>query len=101
MADRKITAMHRKYGKNTAHRCEDCQNLCIHVTTSHTRYKCMAYGVSFSSATDWAKRWTACGLCGKPLEADNVPLIKRLTSTKQQEKPIDGQMTFLETEEER
>lgn len=101
MADRKITAMHREYGKDIAHRCADCQNLCIHVTTSHTRYKCMAYGVSFSSVTDWAKKWAACGLCGKPLPADHVPLIKRLTSTKQQEKPIDGQITFLGTEEQR
>jgi hypothetical protein len=37
---------------------------------------------------------------GEPLDADHVPLIKRLTSTKQQEKPLDGQMTFLETEKE-
>ena len=101
MADLKITAMHREYGENTAHRCADCPNLCIHATTSHTRYKCMAYGASASAATDWTKRWTACGLYGKPLPADNVPLINRLTSTKQQEKPIDGQMTFLETEEEK
>lgn len=95
MADRKIAAMHREYGQDAAHRCADCPNLCIHATTSHTRYKCMAYGVSFSSVTDWAKKWAACGLYGKPLEADHVPLIKRLTRTKQQEKPIDGQMTFL------
>lgn len=101
MADRKITAMHREYGKDIAHKCADCSNLCIYVTSSHTLYKCMAYGASASAATDWAKRWTACGLCGKPLETDHVPLIKRLTSTKQQEKPIDGQMTFLETEEEK
>lgn len=100
IADRKITAMHREYGENTAHRCMNCQNFCIHATTSRTRYKCMAYGMSASAATDWAKRWTACGLYGKPIVADHVPLIKRLTSTKRQEEPIDGQMTFLETEEE-
>ena len=62
MTDRKITAMHREYGKDIAHKCADCSNLCIHVTTSHTLYKCMAYGVSASAATDWTKRWTACGL---------------------------------------
>ena len=97
MTDRKITAMHREYGKDIAHRCADCPNLCIHVTTSHT---CMAYGVSASAVTDWAKRWTACGLYGKPLPADHVPLIKHITKTKKQEKPLDWQMTFLETEEE-
>ena len=99
MAYRKIDAMHREYGQDAAHKCADCLNLCIYVTSNHTQYKCMAYGASASAATDWAKRWTACGLYGKPLPAEHVPLIKRLTSTKQQEKPIDGQMTFLETEE--
>lgn len=97
MANRKIDAMHREYGTDCAHKCADCPNLCIHMT-SKRRYKCEAYGKSSSAATDWTKKWAACGLYGKPLEADHVPLIKRLTSTKQQEKPIDGQMTFLEEE---
>lgn len=100
MADRKITAMHREYGKDIAHKCADCSNICIYVTSSHTQYKCMAYGVSASAATDWAKRWTACLLYGKPLPADHVQLMKRLPRSKQQEKPLDWQMTFLETEEE-
>lgn len=100
MANRKIVAMHREYGKDAAHRCADCSNLCIYATSSYTRYKCKAYGDSCSSATDWAKRWTACGLYGKPLPADHVPLIKRLPRAKRQEKPIDGQIGFFEPEEE-
>ena len=98
MAGRKIAAMHREYGKDTAHKCVNCQNFCIYATKSRMLYKCMAYGVSASAATDWAKRWTACGLYGKTLAIDCVPLIKRLTSTKQQEKPIDGQIGFFEEE---
>lgn len=98
MADRKIAAMHREYGKDIAHRCADCPNLCIHATTSHTLYKCIAYGVSASAATDWRKRWTACGLYGKTLAIDCVPLIRRLTRTKRQEEPLDGQIGFLEEE---
>lgn len=96
MAGRKITAMHREYGKDTAHKCVNCQNFCIHATTSRTRYKCMAYGVSASAATDWAKRWIACGLYGKTLAIDCVPLIKRLTRTKKQEEPLDGQISMWE-----
>lgn len=98
MADRKIAAMHRKYGKDCAHKCVNCQNFRIYATKSRMLYKCMAYGVSASAATDWAKRWTACGLYGKTLAIDCVPLIRRLTNTKRQEKPIDGQMGFLEEE---
>ena len=97
MANRKIDAMHREYRTDCAHKCADCTNLCVY-TANKTWYKCAAYGTSSSAATDWTKKWAACGLYGKPLEADHVPLIKRLTSTKQQEKPIDGQMTFLEEE---
>lgn len=98
MADRKIMAMHREYGKDIAHKCADCSNLCIYVTSSHTLYKCMAYGASASAATDWAKRWTACGLYGKTLPIDCFPLIRRLTRTKRQKKPIDGQIGFFEEE---
>lgn len=98
MADRKITAMHRVYGQDDAHKCAGCPNLCIYVTPSHTLYKCMAYGVSASAATDWAKRWAACGLYGKPLAADHVPLIKRLKPARRQEEPLDGQIGFFEEE---
>lgn len=99
MVNRKIVAMHREYGKDCAHKCADCPNLCIYATSSHTRYKCKAYGDSCSSATDWAKRWTACGLYAKPIAADHIPLMRRLKPAKRQEKPLDGQMGFLETEE--
>lgn len=99
MSDRKIAAMHREYGKDIAHRCADCPNLCIHATTSHTLYKCIAYGVSASAATDWRKRWTACGLYGKTLAIDHVPLMKRLKPARRKEETLDGQMTFFETEE--
>lgn len=100
MANRKIVAMHREYGQDAAHRYADCPTLCIYATSSYTRHKCKAYGDSCSSATDWTKRWTACGLYGKPLPADHVPLMKRLPRAKQQEKPLDGQLGFLEPEEE-
>ena len=97
MAARKIDAMYREYGKDCAHKCADCPNLCIHMT-SKRRYKCEAYGESSSAATDWAKKWAACGLYGKHLPADHVPLIRRLPRAKRQEKPLDGQMGFLEEE---
>lgn len=95
MANRKIDAMHREYGTDCAHKCADCTNLCVY-TANKTWYKCAAYGTSSSAATDWTKKWAACGLYGKPLEADHVPLIRRLPRAKRQEKPLDGQMGFLE-----
>lgn len=98
MADRKITAMHREYGIDNAHKCVNCQNFCIYATKSRMLYKCMAYGVSASAATDWSKRWTACGMYGKPLPDFHVPIMVQLKCTRRQEKPIDGQIGFLEEE---
>lgn len=98
MADRKITAMHRVYGQDDAHKCADCSNLCIYVTSSHTQYKCMAYGVSFSSATDWAKRWTACGMYGHPARKGDTPLFERLKHAKRKAdvELLDGQISMWE-----
>lgn len=99
VTNRKITAMHSEFGENTAHKCKDCPNLRT-INVGKKRYKCAAYGVSFSAASDWAKRWTACGLYGTQFEELHVrPLMERVIPTKRKEEPLDGQMTFLETEE--
>ena len=97
MADRKITAMHREYGKDHAHRCEDCPNLRAD-KASRTRYKCMAYGVSFSAATDWAKSWTACGMYGHPARKGDTPLFERLKHAKRKAdvELLDGQISMWE-----
>lgn len=39
MADRKIAAMHREYGKDCAQKCADCPNLCVYMANK-TWYKC-------------------------------------------------------------
>ena len=97
--NRKITAMHREFGENGAHKCKDCPNLRTFKAGKRRDYKCAAYGISCSQATDWAKRWTACGMYGKQIPADHVPLMKRLKPAKRQEKPLDGQIGFLEESE--
>ncbi len=98
MADRKITAMHREYGQDTAHRCADCSNLCAYATSSCTRYKCAAYGASGSAASDWAKSWTACGMYGHPARKGDTPLFERLKHAKRKAdvEPLDGQISMWE-----
>lgn len=57
----RLTQMYRYYGKIKSKQCRDC----IHLQTlrySQTFFKCAKYGVTRSSATDWRKSWTACGL---------------------------------------
>lgn len=97
MADRKIAAMHREYGKDHAHRCEDCPNLRAD-KASRTWYKCTAYGTSSSAATDWAKSWTACGMYGHPARKGDTPLFERLKHAKRKAdvEPLDGQISMWE-----
>ena len=99
MTDRKITAMHREYGKDCAHKCADCQNLCVYMANK-TCYKCAAYGVSSSAASDWAKSWTACGMYGHPARKGDTPLFERLKHAKRKAdvEPLDGQISMWEEE---
>ena len=66
----KIDAMHRQYGKVEGKKCGDCVNL-IERQYGNKYFKCAVYGMSCSTATDWAKKWTACGMFGKEFNPDN------------------------------
>lgn len=95
MADRKIAAMHKVYGKAHGYKCGGCPNLCGY-TASRTWYKCLAYGNSASEATDWARSWPACGLYGQPVDKGHVPLLERLKRAKRPDnKPIEGQISMF------
>lgn len=67
---KKIEAMHKRYGIAEGHKCKDCCNL-ITRQWGNKYFKCSAYGTSCSTSTDWAKRYPACGLFGKEVEADD------------------------------
>ena len=71
MLYRKIDAMHKRYGVVENHKCKECCNLVTH-TYDKKYFKCTAYGTSSSEATDWAKKWQACGLFNKPVEPNNL-----------------------------
>lgn len=55
-------------------------------------YKCACYGLSASEATDWAQRWTACGLYG--YQAPDVPLLDRIKHAprRKPDAQIEGQI---------
>ena len=96
---RKIEAMYREYGICDGQICGDCCNLSSY-TQSRTWYKCEAYGVSNSEATDWAKRNMACGLFDIPFDKVNrIPLMQKLKHGPSQiiSEPIKGQ-TIMELE---
>ena len=96
MPDRKIAAMHKEYGKAHGYKCGDCPWLYIVQCHGKSWCKCKAYGISASEATDWAKKWPACGLYRCGVYIGHVPLLERLKRAKRPDnKPIEGHISMF------
>jgi len=66
---RKLAYMHMKFGASAQledveppRTCGSCRHLHTFEGNTKCYFKCMQYGVSKSEATDWRKKWAACGL---------------------------------------
>lgn len=90
---RKIDAMHERFGELTDKRCEDCPNLIQGDYRGIHLRKCTIYGATHSEASDWRKKYVACGMYGK--EYSGRPIIELLKCGQRvidRENPIEGQM---------
>ena len=97
MALRKIDLMHRIFGICDGHTCGECSNLVAYSYNRKTYRKCKPYGDTDSEATDWAKRWLACGLFNKPWGDKPIMRLVRPTRTYREEAqriPLDGQLSM-------
>lgn len=95
MAIRKISLMHSQFGKCDGHTCGECSNLVEHRYNKCYR-KCVIYGCTKSEASDWAKRWIACGMVNKAW--NGRPIIEMVKPTKedqQQYEPLEGQISMI------
>lgn len=98
---RKIVLMHKIFGAKEDHTCGECSNFVSEKYKSRVLQKCKAYGLTHSEATDWVKRWTACGLFNE--QYIGVPVIevikgKTVAFSIHFEEPMDGQISFDELE---
>ena len=89
---RKIEAMHSMFGILPEKRCEDCSNLIQGDYHDRHYRKCTVYGATHSEATDWRKKYVACGMfdqvwVGKPI----VETDRRVKSATE---PCEGQITM-------
>lgn len=92
MPDRKIAAMHKTFGKAWGYKCGDRP----HLMRCGRHYKCVAYGLSASAATDWLRSWDACFLYNIPLPAGYVPLLDRIERRRRHDNdPLPGQMDMF------
>jgi hypothetical protein len=92
MTERKIQLMHKMYGQNTAHKCEECCNFVVK-KYSRTYFKCERYSTGASESSDWARRWTACGMFNHPMTDKFKPVVEMIRPDKTN-KPMEGQMTL-------
>ena len=98
MVERKIAAMHKRFGIDDFHQCKECDHLIGGEYRGRRYYKCELYGMTHSVATDWRLRYQACGLFNLEVLGFNgkntvLEVIKH-QSRKQPERPIEGQCTF-------
>lgn len=98
MIERKIDAMHKRFGTYSA-LCKECDHLIgIEYHDKHY-YKCELYGNRCSEATDWRLSYIACGMFNSvPEHYDNwIPVIDQIKRERQGncESPIPGQIDFM------
>lgn len=97
---RKIDEMHRRFGELPGKRCEDCSNLIKGRYHDVYLRKCTVYGATHSEASDWRKKYVACGMFNKEWKgAMIIRTLKHSRMPKSVEQPIDGQLDLLEQEE--
>lgn len=89
---KKIDRMHALFGLDERHKCGECSNLVCEQYRSKILKKCRAYGLTRSQASDWAKRWTACGLFNQEYTGRKVI---ELTDRENLEVPLKGQIDLL------
>lgn len=92
---RKIHLMHRFFGVCEGKTCGDCRSLISVRLGYKCLSKCVVYGVSSSVATDWAKRWTACGMFNQEYTGTEIKrIVRRGSGEKEPEEPMEGQMNY-------
>lgn len=98
MALRKIALMHKFFGICDGHTCGECSDLVEEPYHGKMYRKCKVYGQSNSEATDWAKRYLACGMFNKPYKGPRFVERVKPTRTNQEEAQrieLEGQISLF------
>ena len=96
MLERKIQAMHKRFGTCGAMRCKECSHLIGGAYHGRSYYKCELYGISRSEATDWRISNQACGMFNMEVDMDRwQPILKQiLWQDMKTEQPLEGQLNW-------
>lgn len=96
-ARRKIELMHELFGRSAGHSCGECANLVCSRYRGRILRKCSAYGLTHSEASDWVKRWEACGLFDREYTGTQVIEIAKRRGRHQSDTEVAaGQIGIME-----
>lgn len=91
MALRKNELMYAMFGVREGERCGDCSNL-VERMYDKKYFKCRHYSLSSSEASDWRKKWSACGLFNKEYDGrKGVWFVKHAPRPKDDIPECEGQ----------
>ena len=96
---RKLELMHNQFGRCDGHTCGECSNFVSGRYHDKMLRKCGVYGLTHSEASDWAKRWAACGMFCKEYTGRPVIELVRPTTLKAKGEPLENQISLEETKE--
>lgn len=87
---RKMELMHREFGTTEGKTCGNCSNFVSGKYRDRILRKCTVYGLTHSEASDWAKRWQACGMYGKEWHGGDI--IRLVVPIKEPTLELEGQI---------
>ncbi|MBP5710017.1 MAG: hypothetical protein J6W84_03465 [Bacteroidales bacterium] len=92
MVERKIAAMHKRFGTCGVFRCKECEHLCGGKYHDRQYYKCELYGYTRGESTDWRLAYQACGMYNMPVDMDRwEPILEQIKHSKKPSQPVAGQ----------
>jgi hypothetical protein len=86
------------FGKETSkgqHICGECSNFKRYRYHSKLYRKCTVYGVTNSEASDWAKKYEACGMFNQEYTGRPIIELVKHNSNSEPEPLLDGQIIFF------
>lgn len=93
---RKIKLMHLQFGKaSEKHICGECSNFERYRYHDKLYRKCTVYGVTSSEASDWAKKYEACGMFNQEYTGRPIIELVKHNSSSEPEPLLNGQIIFF------
>ena len=90
-----IEYMYKLFGKSPdGLSCKDCEHF-MTIQANRRYFKCAVYGNTDSAASDWRKKYIACGLYNKAYNGTPIIEVKKHDKRPRADIVIDGQISLF------